>query len=157
MVRGERTKEEEGLPAPSCPSYTSLLVLKLGHLLPQAQLPPALLFPVPLPRSQPSCPGASAPGPSPKEGFVNNARYNDRTSGLVTPILFLAFLLPFDIHFFVSVFPSCMFLQCFYVFLLSSFCLFIWLGFFNLFSHIALPCTFLSAAFMSPSLFSVTV
>lgn len=110
MVRGERRKEEEGLPAPSCPSYTSLLVLKLGHPLPQAQLPPALLFPVLLPRSQPSCPGARAPGPIPKEGFVNNARYNDRMSVLVTPILFLVFLLPFDIHFFVSVFPSCMFL-----------------------------------------------
>ena len=154
MVRGERRKEEEDLPAPYCPSYTSLLVLKMGHPLPQPQLPPALLFLALLPRSQPSCPGSSAPMPIQKEGFVNNERYNDKMSVLVTPTLFLTFLLPFAIDFFVSVFPSCMFLQCSLVFLLSSFCLCI--CFFNLFLHLALPCIFSSAAFMSPSLFSLT-
>lgn len=125
-MRGERRKEEEGLPVPPCPSHTSSLVLKLVHPLPQAQLTPPLLFPAPLPRFQPSCPSSTVPVLIQKEGFVNNARYNDKMSVLATPVLILTLLLPFGIFTPLFLFfSSWMFLECSLVFHLSSFCLLI--------------------------------
>lgn len=67
-------------------------------------VPPALLFLAPLPRFQPSCPGSSAPVPTQKEGLVNNTRYNDKISVLLTSIFFP--------HLFVSICHSFLFLFC---------------------------------------------
>lgn len=101
MVRGERRKEEEGLSALSCPSHTSLLVLKMGHPHPQVQshqLCCSLLL------CQGFSPAAQAPVPTQKEGLVNNTRYNDKISVLLTPIFFP--------HLFVSICHSFLFLFC---------------------------------------------
>lgn len=109
-VRWERRKEEEGLPAPSCPSHTSPSSAETGPPSSSGTAPTSfavLCFSAKVSAQLPRLQCSSA---HPKRGICKQFKIQWQNVCDCCPYSFPLFFLPFAIYFFVSIFTSCLFL-----------------------------------------------